>query len=34
MANYLERLTFIDKTSVKTNMAETIGRVPRGQRFG
>ena len=31
MANHLERLAFIDETSVKTNMAKTTGWAPRGQ---
>ncbi len=33
MANHLERLVFIDETSVKTNMAKTTGWAPRGQRL-
>ncbi len=33
MANHLERLAFIDETSVKTNMAKTTGWAPRGQRL-
>ena len=33
MANHLERLAFIDETSVKTNMARTTGWAPRGQRL-
>ena len=33
MANHLERLAFIDETSVKTNMAMTTGWAPRGQRL-
>jgi hypothetical protein len=32
MANHLERLTFIDETSVKTNMSKKTGWVPHGQR--
>ena len=33
MANHLERLAFIDETSVKTNMARTTGWAPRGPRL-
>ena len=33
MANHLERLAFIDETSVKTNMTKTTGWAPRGQRL-
>ena len=33
MARHLERLVFIDETSVKTNMAKTTGWAPRGQRL-
>lgn len=33
MANHLERLAFIDETSVKTNMAKTTGWALRGQRL-
>ncbi len=33
MANHLERLAFIDETSVKTNMAKTTGWAQRGQRL-
>ena len=33
MANHLEKLIFIDETSVKTNLAKTTGWVPRGQRL-
>lgn len=33
MASHLERLAFIDETSVKTNMAKTSGWAPRGQRL-
>lgn len=33
MANHLERLAFIDETSVKTNMAKTTGWSPCGQRL-
>jgi hypothetical protein len=33
MANHLERLAFIDETSVKSNMAKTTGWAPRGQRL-
>ncbi len=33
MANHLERLTFLDETSVKTNMAKTTGWAPRGRRL-
>ncbi len=33
MARHLERLAFIDETSVKTNMAKTTGWAPRGQRL-
>ena len=33
MANHLERLAFIDETSVKTNMVKTTGWAPRGQRL-
>lgn len=33
MANRLERLVFIDETSIKTNMAKTTGWAPRGQRL-
>lgn len=31
MVNHLERLAFIDETSVKTNIAKTTGWAPRGQ---
>ena len=30
MARHLERLAFIDETSLKTNMAKTTGWAPRG----
>lgn len=33
MANHLERLAFIDETSVKTNMAKTTGLALGGQRL-
>lgn len=33
MSNHLESLTFIDETSVKTNMAKTTGWAPRGARL-
>ena len=33
MADHLERLAFIDETSVKTNMAKTTGWAPCGQRL-
>ena len=33
MTNHLERLAFIDETSIKTNMAKTTGWAPRGQRL-
>jgi hypothetical protein len=33
MAKHLKRLAFIDEISVKTNMAKTTGRAPRGQRL-
>jgi hypothetical protein len=33
MANHLERLVFIDETSVKTNMVKTTGWSPCGQRL-
>ena len=33
MANHLERLAFIDETSIKTNMAKTTGWAPCGQRL-
>lgn len=33
MANHLERLVFIDETSIKTNMVKTTGWAPRGQRL-
>lgn len=33
MANHLDRLVFLDETSVRTNMAKTTGRAPRGQRL-
>lgn len=33
MANHLERLMFIDETSVKTNMSKVTGWAPRGQRL-
>lgn len=33
MARHLERLAFIDETSVKTNMAKTTGWAPCGQRL-
>lgn len=33
MVNHLERRTFIDETSIKTNMAKTTGWAPRGQRL-
>ena len=33
MARHLERLAFIDETSVKTNMARSTGWAPRGQRL-
>ena len=32
VAKHLERLAFIDETSVKTNMAKIAGWTPRGQR--
>lgn len=33
LTRHLERLAFIDETSVKTNMAKTTGWAPRGQRL-
>ena len=33
MANMLTRIGFIDETSVRTNMAKTTGRGPRGERL-
>ena len=33
MRNHLEKLTFIDETSLKTNMIKTTGWAPRGQRL-
>jgi len=33
MARHLERLAFIDETSLKTNMAKTTGWAPRGKRL-
>ena len=33
MASHLERLAFLDETSVKTNMAKTTGWAPCGQRL-
>jgi transposase len=33
MASHLERLTFIDETSLKTNMIKTTGWAPRGARL-
>lgn len=33
MANMLERLGFVDETSVKTNMVKTTGWAPRGERL-
>ncbi|SIO55158.1 DDE superfamily endonuclease [Rhodovulum sp. ES.010] len=33
MANHLDRLAFVDETSVKTNMARTTGWAPFGQRL-
>ncbi|WP_276617463.1 transposase [Qingshengfaniella alkalisoli] len=33
MTNHLDRLAFIDETSVKTNMVKTTGWAPRGQRL-
>ena len=33
MANHLDRLAFVDETSVKTNMAKTTGWAPYGQRL-
>jgi len=33
MANHLERLAFLDETSIKTNMAKTTGWAPCGQRL-
>jgi len=33
MGNMLERLSFIDETSVKTNMIKTTGWAPRGERL-
>ena len=33
MRNALERLAFIDETSVKTNMAKTTGWAPVGHRL-
>ncbi len=33
MASHLERLAFIDETSIKTNMAKTTGWAPCGQRL-
>ena len=33
MANMLERLVFIDETSLKTNLVKTTGWAPKGQRL-
>ena len=33
MRNHLERLAFIDETSLKTNMLKTTGWAPVGQRL-
>ncbi len=33
MRNHLERLAFIDETSLKTNMIKTSGWAPVGQRL-
>ena len=33
MAQMLERIGFLDETWLKTNMAKTTGRAPRGQRL-
>jgi hypothetical protein len=33
MAKLLTRIGFIDETSVKTNMAKSTGRAPRGERL-
>lgn len=33
MARHLERLAFLDETSLKTNMAKTTGWAPRGSRL-
>ena len=33
MANMLTRMGFIDETSIKTDMAKTTGRAPRGERL-
>ena len=33
MRNHLERLVFIDETSLKTNMIKTTGCAPVGQRL-
>ena len=33
MAHHLQRLAFIDETSIKTNMAKTTGWAPCGQRL-
>lgn len=33
MANMLTRISFIDETSIKTNMAKTTGWAPRGERL-
>jgi transposase len=33
MARHLERLAFVDETSMKTNMVKTTGWAPRGERL-
>ena len=33
MTSHLERLAFVDETSVKTNMVKTTGWAPRGERL-
>ena len=33
MANMLERLVFIDETSLETNLVKTTGWAPKGQRL-
>ncbi|MCB1370063.1 MAG: transposase [Rhodobacteraceae bacterium] len=33
MVNHLERPAFLDETSIRTNMARTTGRAPRGERL-
>ena len=33
MASHLEKLTFVDETSLKTNLVKTTGWAPRGERL-